>query len=145
MFEDGTYDFYKIDLVVKKLLSMNIKPYIEINVYDTFEKEKVLLERIKCLFKYYIDTYGINEVKKWVIDIVSIKGQGDNKLYVNHLSNYEQIGFFKMFESIKFSIQEIIPDIRIGAGGIRIDDMYKHFINNFLYTYQKNAAFFLIF
>lgn len=141
MFEDGTYDFYKIDLVVKKLLSMNIKPYIEINVYDTLEKEKTLLDKIKCLFKYHIDTYGINEVKRWIIDIVSIKGQGDNKLYVNHLSYDEQIEFFKMFESIKYSLNRIIPDIKIGAGGIRIDDMYKSFINNFYIHIKKRSIF----
>lgn len=136
MFADGTYDFFKIDLIIKKLLKMNIKIYIEINVYEVLGKELILLTKLKDLFKHFIDTYGNDEVKRWIVDIVSSKGEGDNKKYVNQLAKNEQLEFFKMFEKLEFSIKEVISDIKIGAGGIRIDDLYKTFINDF-YVYSK--------
>lgn len=141
MFADGTYDFFKIDLIIKKLLEMKIRIYIEINVYEVLEKEPMLLNKIKRLFKHFIDTYGNDEVKGWIVDIVFIKGEGDNKKYVNQLAKKEQLEFFKMFENLKLSIKEMISDIRIGAGGIRIDDLYKPFINDF-YIYSKASGVF---
>lgn len=141
MFTDGTYDFFKIDLIIKKLLKMNIKIYIEINVYEVFGKVPILLTKLKSLFKHFIDTYGNDEIKSWIVDIVSSKGEGDNKKYVNQLAKKEQLEFFEMFKNVKFSIKEVISDIRIGAGGIRIDDLYKSFINNF-YLYSKASGVF---
>lgn len=141
MFTDGTYDFFKVDLIIKKLLKMNIKIYIEINIYEFFEKGPILLTNLQGLFKHFINTYGNNEIKSWIVDIVCIKGEGDNKKYINQLSKKDQLEFFKMFENIKFSIKEVISDIKIGAGGIRIDDLYKSFINDF-YIYSKASGVF---
>ncbi|MGG7215073.1 helix-turn-helix domain-containing protein [Clostridium nigeriense] len=141
IFADGTYDFFKIDLIIKKLLKMNIKIYFEINVHEVLVKEQILLNRVKCLFKHFVDTYGSDEVKRWIVDIVSIKGEGDSKKYVNQLAKNEQLEFFKIFENLKFSIKEIISDIKIGAGGIRIDDLYKTFINDF-YIHSKACGVF---
>jgi len=141
MFVDGTYDFFKIDLIIKKLLKMNIKIYIEINIHEVLGKEQILLNKVKCLFKHFVYTYGNDEVKRWIVDIVSSKGEGDNKKYVNQLAKNEQLEFFKMFEKFKFLIKEVISDIKIGAGGIRIDNLYKPFINDF-YSYSKTSGVF---
>lgn len=141
MFADGTYDFFKIDLIIKKLLEMKIKIYIEINVHEVLEEKETLLNKLKNLFKHFIDTYGNDEVKRWIVDIVSSKGEGDNRKYVNQLAKNEQLEFFKMFETLKVSIKEVISDIRIGGGGVRIDDLYKPFINDF-YSYSKSCGVF---
>lgn len=141
MFGDGAYDFFKIDLIIKKLLKMNIKPYIEINIYEFLGEEQIFLKKVDCLFKYFVNTYGNDEVKRWIVDIVSRKGEGDNRKYINQLAKNEQVDFFKMFKILKLLIKEMIPDIKIGGGGVRIDDLYKPFINDF-YIHSKESSVF---
>ena len=148
--DQGEYNFAKLDQVMDFILSINLKPFIDLeekierineNVQSTilYNEKKVEFasinqwERlIETLMRHWIKRYGVEELSEWKIEVwyggYCISGK-------NELDSY-----FTLFKSTYQIVKRYVPDLEVGGCGVfpelvsdsanRKNFFWKEWVNN---------------
>lgn len=124
----GKYNFTKLDSILDFVLSMNLKPFIDLEdkvrrinqnvksaiVYNEsqiqFENIQQWERLIEALIRHWIKRYGIDEVSQWKIEVWY--GGYD----IAGLDGWR--GYFEQFDKTWKIIKQYVPEMEVGGCGI---------------------------
>lgn len=143
--EDGniTYNFLYLDLLIDEILSLKLKPILELGLMPNVlaEKEKYVfwwkmnismpkdindwINLIKETVLHLQERYGEKELKKWYFEI------WNEPNHKNFFSEYEHIeSYFALYDSAAKTIKSINKKYRVGgpasAGMVWVREMIDH-------------------
>lgn len=126
--KDGQYNFSKVDKVIDFILSVGLKPFIDLeektkrvnvnlNSTLTYEENVIELESIKqwerimeALFRHFVRRYGMEEVAEWKVEV----------WYGGYILEEKDIreSYFSVFRSTKNIAKKYVPGIEVGGCGM---------------------------
>lgn len=159
------YNFSKIDRIFDFILSMDLKPFIDleqklnrinktIGEFILLKKTNVLfsnreewLNAFSALFFHLEKRYGKEEVSTWILEV------GQYRFYESDLS--DECFFFEMFHDIYETVKRCVPAMKVGGscaseffqvGGMdhfmflwSQEEFQPDFVTYMAYAYETNA------
>ena len=137
---DVTYSFHNVDLLFDFLLSINIKPFIEIGFMPTilasgtatcfhykgnvtppanYEAWSAL---VKAFVSHLADRYGIDEIRTWFFEVW-------NEPNLNYFWKGDKQEYMKLYQSTAFAVKSVDTQLPVGGPATSVNAWIPDIIN----------------